>query len=234
MRNNFGYTRILAEYAVENRIRFVYASSAATYGMGSNGYAEDTQNLDKLRPLNAYGYSKQLFDQYAAKQNWFNQIVGLKFFNVFGPNEYHKGEMRSVVLKAYEQVKSTGSIKLFKSYNPDFKDGDQKRDFIYIKDCVRMIYWFLKNSRTNGLYNIGSGKAKTWNIVARAVFSALNIEPVIEYIEMPEQLKGQYQYFTQADTTRISATACPHGCENLQDSIRDYIVNFLETPNRYL
>jgi ADP-L-glycero-D-manno-heptose 6-epimerase len=234
IQNNFKYTRLLAEYAIENRIRFIYASSAATYGAGEQGYSDEHEIVPRLRPLNAYGYSKQLFDEYALRHKLLNQIVGLKFFNVFGPNEYHKEEMRSVVHKAYLQVKTTGAIKLFKSYHPDFKDGDQKRDFIYVKECTKVMFWFLKNPRANGLFNVGSGRARTWNVLARSVFTALNMEPVIEYIDMPDNLRRQYQYFTQADIKKLNDTPCPTIGDNLQENIRDYIVNHLETANPYL
>lgn len=234
MANNFHYTRTLASYAMENRLRFVYASSAATYGDGSQGYVDDHESLKKLRPLNAYGYSKHVFDMYAYRQFWLDRIAGVKFFNVFGPNEYHKGDMASVVYKAYQQVKATGKVKLFKSYHPDYKDGEQRRDFIYVKDCVDVLWWLLKNPKVNGIYNLGSGKGRTWNILVRAVFAALNKDPDIEYIDMPETLRPHYQYFTQADVTKLMRQGFPVNFRSLQDSIRDYIVEHLEKSDPHL
>jgi len=182
IKNNYEYTKLLAQWATDANIRFVYASSAATYGDGSAGFKDDEKHIDKLRPLNMYGYSKQLFDLWARRTGLLKKIVGLKYFNVFGPNEYHKADMRSFCLKAFEQINATGKVRLFKSYRPKYKDGEQMRDFLYVKDAVEMTLFFLDNAKLNGLFNIGTGKARTWNDLVKAVFvlicpiqSAINI-----------------------------------------------------------
>src|ERR1035437_5867585 len=181
--NNYEYTKSLAAYSVENGIRFVYASSAATYGDGSLGFCDNEDEIQTLRPLNMYGYSKQLFDLWAIRNKLTDKIAGIKYFNVYGPNEYHKGDMRSVVSKAYDQIQSTGIVRLFKSEHPDYKDGEQKRDFIYIKDAVDMTLFLLSNKDKNGIYNVGSGKARTWNDLVYAIFRAIDKPANIEYID---------------------------------------------------
>ena len=233
-RNNYEYTRTLAAEALSAGSRFVYASSAATYGDGSAGMDDfPYENLEKLRPLNLYGESKHLFDLDARKRGWLDQIVGLKFFNVFGPNENHKGEMRSVVNKSYWQVLETGSIKLFKSYRREFTDGEQKRDFLYVKDAVAMTLHLAATPAATGLFNVGSGKAHSWNELARAIFPAMGREPRIEYVEMPEAIRESYQYFTQAPVGRLLQTGYLHPITPLRDAVRDYVVNYL-VPNRVL
>jgi ADP-L-glycero-D-manno-heptose 6-epimerase len=231
--NNYHYTRTLAEYCLSRDVRFIYASSAATYGDGSHSYSDQDEIAPRLRPLNQYGYSKQLFDLWALRTGAIKKIVGLKFFNVFGPNEYHKGDMSSVVFKAFHQVQSTGRVELFKSYHPDYPDGGQQRDFIYVKDCVEVIGWLMQN-RVGGLYNLGTGQARTWNDLAQGVFAALNRQPQIDYIEMPPALRGRYQYFTQADMARFSAIGCPVRFRSLEDAVRDYVVNYLQAASPYL
>lgn len=233
MENNFKYTRDLARFAVDNRIRFIYASSAATYGDGAQGYSDSPEEISKLRPLNRYGYSKQLFDIWAHNNNFLGKIVGLKFFNVYGPNEYHKGSMKSVPYSAFHQVQDTGKVKLFRSYRPDYQDGEQKRDFIYVKDCVDTMVWLLNSPEVNGLFNLGTGEARSWNDLARAVFAALGKEPNIEYIDMPENLIKHYQYFTQADVAGIKAAGCPVQFHSLEDGVRDYVQNYLSSENPY-
>jgi ADP-L-glycero-D-manno-heptose 6-epimerase len=233
MENNVKYTRDLARFAVDNRIRFIYASSAATYGDGSQGYSDSLESVPGLVPLNRYGYSKQLFDLWAMNNNMFGKIAGLKFFNVYGPNEYHKGSMKSVPFGAYHQIKDTGKVKLFKSYRPDYQDGEQKRDFIYVKDCVETMIWLLNTPEVNGLFNLGTGNARSWNDLARAVFSAMNVEPSIEYIDMPDNLIKQYQYFTQAEMSSLAAAGCPVKFHSLEDGIRDYVQNYLSAENPY-
>lgn len=201
MKNNFEYTRTLAQWALERDIRFVYASSAATYGDGSQGMKDGIEDLGSLKPLNLYGMSKHLFDLHARDQGWFDRIVGVKYFNVFGPNEGHKKEMRSLVCKAYEQILATGRVKLFKSYRPDYRDGEQQRDFVYVKDAIAMTLHLAFSKNVGGLFNIGTATPRTWLDLARALFAALGREPIIDFIEMPEHLQHQYQYYTCADTS---------------------------------
>lgn len=223
MENNYKYTKRLALWTVQKNVRFIYASSAATYGDGSTGFSDDHSLLTRLRPLNAYSYSKHLFDLWALKKGLLDKIVGLKYFNVFGPNEWHKGEMRSMVLKAYEQIKRDGRVSLFKSYHKDYKDGQQFRDFIYVKDAVEMTLYFWEHPEINGIFNIGTGKPRTWNDLANAVFSALGREPVIEYIEMPEDIRNRYQYFTKADIAKLYKSGYKKETAPLEDAVRDYI-----------
>lgn len=227
LQTNFEYTKRLCRWALEADARFVYASSAATYGDGSRGMNDREENIDIYRPLNLYGYSKQMFDQWAYRNGILDQIVGIKYFNVFGPNEYHKGEMRSVVCKAYEQIQSEGKIRLFRSYHPEYPDGGQMRDFIYVKDAVAMTI-HLAEAPVGGLFNVGTGKPRTWNDLAHAIFAALGREPNIEYIDMPENLRGQYQYYTCADISKIRASGYRTPCMELEDSVRDYVCNYLQ------
>lgn len=233
MSNNYEYTKKLARYAINKDIRFIYASSAATYGDGSRGFDDNDENCQALRPLNMYGYSKSLFDSIALKKEWLNKIVGLKFFNVFGPNEGHKGDMRSVVHKAYEQVRDVGKVKLFKSYHPDYGDGMQQRDFVYVKDAVDMTLFFLDKPEFNGLYNIGSGKARTWVDLVTALFNAVGKPVDIEFIDMPEVLKEKYQYFTEADLGKIRKIGYRKNTTSLEDGVRDYVQTYL-MQNKYL
>lgn len=227
IRNNYEYTKTLAAIAIERGIRFVYASSAATYGDGSQGMDDTLEDLHTLCPLNMYGYSKHMFDCYAQRMGWLDRIVGLKYYNVFGPNEAHKGDMRSLVAKSYEQIQSTGEIGLFKSYHPDYTDGNQMRDFLYVKDAVAMTLHLGETPTANGLFNLGSGQANTWNTLATAIFEALDLEPNIRYIDMPEQLKGKYQYYTCADTGKLRATGYDADGYTLQDAVKDYVQNYL-------
>ncbi len=233
-RNNFLYTRTLAEWCLEKQIPFVYASSAATYGDGSVGFSDGDETSEKLSPLNIYGYSKQLFDLWALKTGAHKKMVGLKFFNVFGPNEYHKGEMRSVVHKAFQQIERTGQVELFKSYRKDFEDGGQKRDFVYVKDCTEVIWWFLENRKVSGIYNLGTGKARSWKDLVASVFSALGREPKIKFIEMPQELQGKYQYFTEAEMTKLQKAGCKVQFQSLEHSVADYVKNYLATSKQYL
>ncbi len=229
MHNNFKYTQALAEYSLEKGVRFIYASSAATYGDGSAGYDDDESKLDDLRPLNMYGYSKHLFDLYAKREGLLNRIAGLKYFNVYGPNEYHKGDMRSVVHKAFGQIKETGKVKLFKSYKPEYKDGEQMRDFIYVKDAVDMTLFFLENKNVNGLFNVGTGKARTWNDLVTAIFAAMDKPVNIEYIDMPENLRNKYQYFTQAGMNKLLAAGYGKEISGIEKGVEDYVKNYLLT-----
>ena len=225
--NNFRYTAELAEYAVRNNIRMVYASSCATYGDGTLGYKDDESSIEALRPLNMYGYSKQMFDLYAKQRGWLDKLVGCKFSNVYGPNEFHKGNMRSVVLRAFEQITATGKMGLFKSYNPEYADGEFKRDFLYVKDAVKML-WHLAcvNKDAHGLFNIGSGRAETWNALAEAAFSALGKPCNSEYIEMPEHLRRKYQYYTCAEMDNLRAAGYTQEATSLKDAVHDYLVNY--------
>jgi ADP-L-glycero-D-manno-heptose 6-epimerase len=232
-KNNYQYSKVLAEWAIKAGIRFIYASSAATYGDGSKGFSDDEEKIEQLQPLNPYGHSKQLFDLWAQKNGLLKKIVGLKYFNVFGPNEYHKGDMRSFVVKAFEQINATDKVRLFKSYKPEFKDGQQMRDFLYIKDAVDMTLFFLDNPHINGLFNIGAGKARTWNDLVKAVFTAMDKSVNIEYIEMPDSIRNQYQYFTQADITKLRKAGYKKQITSLEDAIKDYVQNFLQN-NKYL
>lgn len=230
MKNNYEYTKILAKWALANNVRFIYASSAATYGDGSMGFSDEHSLIPKLRPLNAYGFSKQIFDLWALRNGVLNRIVGLKYFNVFGPREWHKADMRSMVLKAYEQIKKEGKIRLFKSYNPAYKDGEQLRDFIYIKDAVSMTLFFLEKPELNGIFNVGTGTPRSWNDLAMAVFNALKLKPNIEYIDMPEELKGKYQYFTKAEMGKIKAAGYSKPTMSLEEAVKDYVL-YLEKHN---
>ena len=227
IKNNYEYTKLLAQWATDADIRFIYASSAATYGDGSAGFSDDEEKIENLRPLNMYGYSKQLFDLWARRTGLLKKTVGLKYFNVFGPNEYHKGDMRSFVIKAFEQINATGKVRLFKSYKSEYKDGEQVRDFLYVKDAVGMSLFFLDNARLSGLFNIGAGKARTWNDLVKAVFAAMNKKPNIEYIEMPESIRNQYQYFTEADIMKLKQAGYKKEITPLEDAIKDYVHNYL-------
>jgi ADP-L-glycero-D-manno-heptose 6-epimerase len=233
MRNNFEFTKILGEWSAQRKIRFVYASSAATYGDGSAGMNDDESGLETLRPLNGYAFSKQRFDLYAARRGLLSQFIGLKYFNVFGPNEGHKGDMRSVVHKAFQQVQTAGKIQLFKSYRPDYRDGEQKRDFLYVKDAVEMTIFLGSSPAAVGIFNLGFGRARTWIDLANAVFSALGMPPVIEFIEMPDALRSNYQYFTEATIDKLLDLGFKGPKYSLEDAVRDYVQNYL-VPGRFL
>jgi len=236
IKNNYEYTKLLAQWATRQRradIRFVYASSAATYGDGSADFSDDEEKIENLKPLNMYGYSKQLFDLWARRTGLLKKIVGLKYFNVFGPNEYHKGDMRSFVIKAFEQINTTGKVHLFKSHNPKYADGEYVRDFLYVKDAVGMTLFFLDNAKLSGLFNIGAGRARTWNDLVKAVFAAMDKKPNIEYIEMPDSIRNQYQYFTQADITKLKQAGYKEELTSLEDGVKDYVQNYLQ-KSKYL
>lgn len=232
IQNNYEYTKDLATWSLANDARFVYASSAATYGDGEQGMS-DSADLNSLRPLNMYGYSKHLFDLYAERRGFLDHVVGLKFFNIFGPNENHKADMRSLVAKAYHQIVETGAIRLFKSDRADYKDGEQKRDFLYVKDAVQMTLRLAASKNAGGLFNIGSGEANTWNALATSIFTALGKSPNIEYIDMPDALKAKYQYFTQADISKLRANGYDSEITPLAEAVRDYVCNYL-VPGKLL
>ncbi len=234
MENNYRYTQMVCRFCIENNARFINASSAATYGDGQHGFNDDHEGITRLQPLNMYGYSKQLFDLWALKGGILDQIASLKFFNVFGPNEYHKDDMRSVICKAYKQIGETGKLKLFKSYREEYEHGGQKRDFVYIKDCVDIMAWLLEHREVGGIFNIGTGTAKTWNDLANAVFAAMDRTPDVEYIEMPEQIRDKYQYFTEAEMQKLRDAGCDVEMTPLEDAAGDYVRNYLAQDDPYL
>jgi ADP-L-glycero-D-manno-heptose 6-epimerase len=224
-KNNFEYSKRLADWCLDrpDPVRLIYASSAATYGDGENGYDDDHALLGRLRPLNMYGYSKHMFDRWIEAHGRLDAVVGLKFFNVYGPNEYHKGHMKSMVVKAYEQIGETGTVKLFRSHRPDFRDGEQLRDFIYVKDAVDMALHFLDGTAPGGIYNIGTGVARSWLDMMNALFAAMGREPRIEFVPMPEELRGKYQYFTKADPGKIRRTGYAKPAYSLEAGVADFV-----------
>lgn len=226
LNNNYRYSVELLKYCLPRRARFIYASSAATYGDGFNGYDDDC-DIDLLKPLNMYGYSKHMFDLWVKNMGIIDKVAGLKFFNVYGPNEYHKQEMRSVVHKAFGQINETGKVKLFKSYHPDYKDGAQKRDFVYVKDVIDMTLYFLEHKDKNGIFNAGNGTSRTWNDLVTTIFNAMNKPVNIEYIDMPEYMRNKYQYFTEAKMDKIRSAGYSKPIHSLEEGVTDYISNYL-------
>lgn len=226
--NNVCYTKQLWEYCAKKNISFIYASSAATYGAGENGF-DDEIDIDRLTPLNGYGYSKQVFDQWVKNSavDEPKQHVGLKFFNVYGPNEYFKGNMASMVYHGYNQIIENGKIRLFKSYNSDYEDGKQLRDFVYVKDICSVVSWLIDHPHVSGLFNVGTGHAQSFMELAKAIFNSLNLSPNIEYVDMPERLKNKYQYFTQAEMEKLFNAGYSKKFMNLDDGINDYVSNYL-------
>ena len=231
MRNNYEYTKTLARWALKRDVRFVYASSAATYG-ALESHLSDRMDLDELRALNMYAYSKQRFDLYARDNGLLDRIAGVKYFNVFGPNEAHKGDMRSLVDKAFGQIRAGGSVKLFRSERPEFRDGEQRRDFLYVKDAVEMTL-HLAQSGVNGIYNAGSGMASTWLDLVRPIFRALDVPERIEFVDMPEALRDKYQYSTCADITKLRESGFERPIAPLSEAVDDYVRNYL-IPDRRL
>ena len=227
--NNFRYTAMVAQYCVDHHIRLVYASSCATYGDGSQGYDDDESTIENLRPLNMYGYSKQLFDLWAKRRGMLGEITGCKFSNIYGPNERHKANMRSVALRSWEQISATGKMELFRSYKPEYADGEQLRDFLYVKDAVKMVEFLFNNPKASGLFNIGSGVAESWNHLVTAAFNALKKPVNIEYIDMPESLRDRYQYYTCAKISKLRALGYNEKIMSLDEAVADYLVNYLET-----
>ena len=225
---NLNYSKIMWEYCTKNNVPIIYASSAATYGNGEFGYDDNHEVIEKLVPLNPYGVSKNEFDKFAIKEtttppNWY----GLKFFNVYGPNENHKGRMASVVYHAYHQIKKTGSLKLFRSHNPNYQDGEQMRDFIYVFDLVNVIFWLMKEKPSSGIYNLGSGKAETFLELGNAVFKALELEPKIDFIDTPEDIREKYQYFTEANMQKLIKSGYTETFKNIEEGAIDYVKNYL-------
>jgi ADP-L-glycero-D-manno-heptose 6-epimerase len=239
LNTNFGLSRTLWHWATAQKKRFIYASSAATYGDGSQGFddAPEIAALQALRPLNAYGWSKALFDLHAAREAGDNskppQWVGLKFFNVYGPNEYHKGGMRSVVDQIWPRIAADEAVTLFKSHNPAYADGGQMRDFVHVDDCVAVILWLLDHPEVSGLYNLGTGRARSFVDLARAAFAAAGREPRIDYVETPEPLRAQYQYFTEARMDRLRTAGYTSPFIELEAGVADYVRRFLSQPDRY-
>ena len=221
--NNYQVTRELCEWCLKSGTRFIYASSGATYGDGALGYSDDDRVTPTLRPLNMYGYSKHMFDLWALRNNLLGKIVGLKFFNVYGPREDHKDDMRSVVHKAYGQITNTGAVKLFKSYHPDYRDGEQVRDFVYVRDAVNVCLYFDRHRDVSGLFNVGTGTCRTWLDLANAVFAAMKRTPNVEFIEMPETLRPKYQYHTEARIDKLRAAGYDQPFATLESGVEDYV-----------
>ncbi len=221
-KNNYEYSITVAQWALKYNARLIYASSAATYGAGEAGYSDDEGKISSLKPLNLYGDSKQRFDQWVLDNGLQHKVVGLKFFNVFGPNEYHKGDMKSVIAKSYDRVVAEGKMVLFKSYHPDYKDGEQKRDFVYVKDVVDVMMFFMKHPAINGIFNVATGQARTWNDLAKALFKNAGKPFNVEYIEMPVILRDKYQYFTQGDMTKLRRAGYDKPFMSLEAAVADY------------
>jgi len=234
LEQNTQYTERLTRLAIGKEIRLIYASSASVYGDGDLGFSDTNDLTSVLCPLNPYAFSKWLFDATAIRMGWDREVVGLRFFNVYGPNEYHKGSMASVVWHAYNQMQSTDAIKLFQSHNPDYADGEQKRDFIYVDDVARVVLWFLYHPEVNGIFNLGTGKARSYKDLAEALFMAVERKPKIEYIPTPESIRASYQYFTEADMTKLKSVGCDVPFHNLEDGVEDYVRNYLAKSNCYL
>lgn len=225
---NINYSKELWDICQKHNIPYLYASSAATYGMGEHGYNDDHDIVEKLKPLNPYGDSKNDFDKWVLKQEktppfW----VGLKFFNVYGPNEYHKARMASVIFHSYNQIKEKGSMKLFRSHNPNFKDGEQERDFIYVKDLVNVLMFFMKNQSKSGLYNLGTGKARTFLDLVKATFKAMQVNEDISFIDTPIDIRDKYQYFTEARMTKLRSAGYTENFSSLEEGVTDYVKNYL-------
>jgi ADP-L-glycero-D-manno-heptose 6-epimerase len=240
MENNFRTSMRLLDWCTEARVPFIYASSAATYGDGAEGFDDDWSQaaLQKLKPMNLYGWSKQLFDQalaerVAKKEKLPPQWAGLKFFNVFGPNEYHKGEMMSLVAKRFDDAKAGRTVRLFKSHRDGIGDGEQRRDFIYVDDAVAVVRWLMQTPKVSGIFNVGTGKARSFKDLITALFGALGSAPKIEYVDMPENIRGQYQYFTQAHVESLLHAGYNAGFTSLEESVRRYVAQFLDTADRY-
>jgi len=231
---NLDYSKMIWSICTDNNIPLVYASSAATYGNGEHGYTDSHDIVTKLHPLNPYGRSKNEFDIWALEQKHTPPFwAGVKFFNVFGPNEYHKGRMASVIFHAYNQIKKDGAVKLFRSHNPDYKDGEQIRDFVYVKDVVEMCVWLMKNKPDNGLYNVGTGKARTFKDLVTAIFNTLHLPVNISYIDTPIDIRDKYQYFTEADMAKLRTAGYNKPFYSLEEGVKEYVSNFLEKGSYY-
>jgi len=239
-RNNFVFSRDLWRWASRYQKRFIYASSAATYGDGSAGFSDEATiaALDRLRPLNPYGWSKHLFDRFVAREldkgrDYPSQWAGLKFFNVYGANEYHKDSMKSVIAQIYPKAARGEAVTLFRSHHPDYEDGGQLRDFIYVRDCSQVVSWLLKNDLVSGLFNLGTGHARSFADLAKAVFAALNRKAFIEYVDTPDDIRDRYQYYTQADMSKIRSAGYADDFTTLEDGIADYVRGYLTQDDPY-
>ncbi len=233
MLNNYHFSQELAEWCLWAEKPFIYASSASIYGDGANGFSDETQKTESYRPLNAYGFSKHIFDQWLIHHTFDQLCTGFRFFNVFGPNEYHKGDMASLVYKAYNQVLATGGLQLFRSGNDLFEDGEFSRDFIYVKDCVDVLMWSFNNPSVKGIFNLGTGKARTWNDLASALFIAMGKEKNINYVDMPEEIRSSYQYFTQAEIEKLRNAGYSSAFTDLESAVKDYVQGYLMQPVKY-
>ncbi|NTU68643.1 MAG: ADP-glyceromanno-heptose 6-epimerase [Chlorobiaceae bacterium] len=234
IRNNYEYSKMLASWCAGKSIRFIYASSAATFGDGSNGYSDGADAVDRLRPLNMYGYSKQLFDQWALRHGILEQAAGLKFYNVYGPNEYHKEDMTSVVFKSFNQIRQGGTVKLFRSHRPEYRDGEQLRDFVYVKDCTRIMKWLLDTPTATGLFNIGTGRSRSFRDLVGATFAAMELPESITYIPMPEAIRDKYQYYTCADCDHLRKAGYTEPMTGLEEGVLDYVRHHLATETPHL
>ncbi len=235
LKTNYEYSKKLYAFCYRNKVPLIYASSAATYGAGERGYADDIELIQELQPLNPYGWSKLLFDKWVLNQKEKPpQVAGLKFFNVYGPNEYHKGAMASVIYHAFKQVKAEGKIKLFKSYKKEYSHGGQERDFIYVKDVVECIFKIHEDRSINGIFNLGTGKARSFNELADSVFKSLSLNKKIKYIPMPKHLRNQYQYFTEAKMDKLLSVINYESFYSLESGVKDYIKNYLDAPDPYI
>lgn len=232
--NNTAYSTELCRFCIERGIRFINASSAATYGDGSQGFEDASGKLEDLKPLNMYGYSKHLFDLTAKRNGWLESVASLKFFNVYGPNEYHKADMMSVACKAYDQIRQTGRVRLFKSHRQEYPHGGQSRDFIYVKDCAEVLWWLLGNPGVNGIFNVGTGKARSFADLAAAACAAMDRPVDIEYVDIPEAIREKYQYYTRAPMERLRAAGYTRAFTSLEDGVKDYLARYLMQGDRYL
>lgn len=235
-RLNLAYSKMIWNFCTARQVPLVYASSAATYGGGEFGYRDDHDIVAKLKPLNPYGISKNEFDKWALRESQVSHPpfwAGLKFFNVYGPNEYHKGRMASVIFHAFNQIKKTGKVKLFRSHKPEFRDGEQLRDFVYVEDVAAVCCWMMENQAAPGLYNVGTGKARTFNDQVSAIFSSIGLAPLIEYIDTPEDIRASYQYFTEADMSKLRQAGYDRPFHSLEEGVKDYVQNFLVKKEYY-
>ena len=233
---NVEYSEKVWDYCTVQKVPLVYASSAATYGAGELGYDDEHELSERLKPLNPYGISKNEFDKWVLHQTGQNHPpfwAGLKFFNVYGPNEYHKGRMASVIFHAFNQIKNTGVVRLFKSHRPDFKDGKQLRDFIYVKDVIKVCYWLMENQPASGIYNLGTGKARSFEDLATATYAGMNLQPQIQYIDMPEDIREKYQYFTEANMQKLKGVGYTEEFYSLEKGVNDYVTKYLSNQSYY-